>query len=78
MSLMFDGEGILSIAWNFSGFTLKPSFMTMKPKNFPSSIPNEHFAGFSLILTLRSVLKVFWMLTSIVPSSLLIITRSSM
>ncbi|KAJ0558086.1 hypothetical protein HanRHA438_Chr07g0317011 [Helianthus annuus] len=78
MSLMFAGEGILSMAWTFSGFTLKPSLVTMKPKNFPSSIPNEHFARFSLMLTLRSVLKVFWIFASIALSSLLMITRSSM
>ncbi|MFS7912715.1 hypothetical protein Hanom_Chr02g00133151 [Helianthus anomalus] len=50
----------------------------MNPKNLPSSIPKEHFAGFSLMLTLRSVLKVFWMFTGIMLSSLLIITKSSM
>ncbi|MFS7936854.1 hypothetical protein Hanom_Chr05g00420691 [Helianthus anomalus] len=56
---MVDGDGILSIACTFSGFTLKPSFVTMKPGNFPSSMPKENFAGFSLILTPRSVSNVF-------------------
>ncbi|MFS7929272.1 hypothetical protein Hanom_Chr04g00330581 [Helianthus anomalus] len=59
ISFMFRGDGIRSIACTFSGFTLKPPFVTMKPRNFPSSIPKEHLAGFSFILTPRSELNVF-------------------
>ncbi|MFS7946939.1 hypothetical protein Hanom_Chr06g00542221 [Helianthus anomalus] len=47
------------MAWTFSGFTLKPPFVTMKPKNFPSSMPKEHLAGFNFIFTLRNELNVF-------------------
>ncbi|MFS7999630.1 hypothetical protein Hanom_Chr12g01168711 [Helianthus anomalus] len=59
ISLIVDGEGICSIACTLSGLTLNPSFVTMNPRNFPSSMPKEHFAGFSLILTPRSVSNVF-------------------
>ncbi|MFS7959128.1 hypothetical protein Hanom_Chr08g00687011 [Helianthus anomalus] len=58
---MVLGEGIHSIACTFSGFTLKPPFVTMKPRNFPSSITKEHLAGFNFIFTLRNELNVFSM-----------------
>ncbi|KAJ0706534.1 hypothetical protein HanLR1_Chr09g0308121 [Helianthus annuus] len=74
---MFLGEGIRSIACTFSGFTLKPPFVTMKPRNFPSSMPKEHLAGFSFIFTLRNELNVFSMSFNIWSSSGLLTTRSS-
>ncbi|MFS8034809.1 hypothetical protein Hanom_Chr17g01585571 [Helianthus anomalus] len=78
MSLIVLGEGRRSIAWTFSGFTLNPPLVTMKPKNFPSSIPKEHLVGFNFIFTLLSELKVFSMSFNIWSSSGLFTTRSSM
>ncbi|KAJ0941360.1 hypothetical protein HanRHA438_Chr02g0093671 [Helianthus annuus] len=49
----------------------------MKPKNFPSSMPNEHLAGFNFIFTLRKELNVFSMSFNIWSSSGLLTTRSS-
>ncbi|MFS7991852.1 hypothetical protein Hanom_Chr12g01075451 [Helianthus anomalus] len=50
----------------------------MKPKNFPSSMPKEHLAGFNFIFTLRNDLNVFSMSFKIWSSSGLLTTRSSM
>ncbi|MFS8034989.1 hypothetical protein Hanom_Chr17g01587701 [Helianthus anomalus] len=66
------------MACTFSGLTLKPSLVTMKPKNFPSSMPKEHFVGLSFKFTLRKESNVRWILLSIVSSSWLMMTRSSM
>uniref|UniRef100_A0A251SSE9 Uncharacterized protein n=1 Tax=Helianthus annuus TaxID=4232 RepID=A0A251SSE9_HELAN len=49
----------------------------MKPRNFPSSMPKEHLAGFSFIFTLRNELNVFLMSYNIWSSSGLLTTRSS-
>ncbi|MFS7905396.1 hypothetical protein Hanom_Chr01g00047171 [Helianthus anomalus] len=48
----------------------------MKSKNFPSSIPKEHLAGFNFMFTLLNELNVFSMSFSIWSSSGLLITRS--
>jgi hypothetical protein len=48
-SFSVGGEGISITARTLSGFALKPSLVTMTPKNWPTSMPKEHFLGFSFI-----------------------------
>jgi len=42
------------MAEHLSGLAFIPLWVSMKPKNFPPSTPNTHFAGFNLMLNFQS------------------------
>jgi hypothetical protein len=52
-SFSVAGEGIDVIAKTFSGLARSSSLVITTPRNFPSSTPNEHFPGLSLMLYAR-------------------------
>ncbi|GJS96913.1 hypothetical protein Tco_0803881 [Tanacetum coccineum] len=57
-SLMVFGLFRLIRAWIFVGLALMPCFDNTCPRNWPSSIPKEHFFGLSFMLIFWSLLKV--------------------
>ena len=65
------------IAFILFGFPSMPHWDTMKPKNFLDKTVKTHFIGFSFVLYLRSVLKVFLRLSRWYVSSLLFTNISS-
>ena len=63
-SSTFFGGGLPAIAFSLSGSALRPSVLTICPKNFNSWRPNLHFCGFNFNPAFESLTK-----TSSSPSS---------